>query len=150
MDNSKKNLSPMIWGPCGWIFLHSISYSYPIEPTEIHKQQYYNFLDNLKYVLPCEMCRKHYTTYFSENKPKLNSRDEFVEWLIDLHNDVNKRNNKKIYTYEEIHKKYMELYKNKKKLNPLTDDELEEIKFCFALFLVVIFIFSIWKVVKNK
>ena len=68
--------------------------------------------------------------------------------MIDLHNNVNIDNKKKVLSYEEVHKKYMELYQQEKKLNPLTDDDFDEIKLCFALMIMVIITFVIWKVVK--
>ena len=32
------------------------------------------------------------------------------QWLIDMHNEVNKLNNKKIYSYEEVNNYYLNLY----------------------------------------
>lgn len=148
MSSEKKNLSPNVWGPCAWIFLHSISYSYPENPTENHKKEYLDFLNSLTHVIPCENCRQHFSEYIIENPPKLNSRDEFSEWLIDLHNNVNMDNKKNILTYEDVHKKYMELYEDEKKLNPLSDNDFEEIKMCLALLLMVTLSYCIWKVVK--
>jgi len=148
MESRKKNLSPEVWGPCGWIFLHSISYSYPEDPSDSHKKQYSDFLYSLKNVLPCESCSKHYSDYISKYPPLLNSRDDFTKWMIDLHNNVNMDNKKKVLTYEEVHKKYMELYQEEKKLNPLTDDDFDEVKMCLALMVMVVISYAIWKVVK--
>jgi hypothetical protein len=148
MESQKKNLSAEVWGPCGWIFLHSISYSYPEDPSDTDKKQYSDFLYSLKHVIPCEKCSKHYSEYIQEFPPLLNSRNDFTKWMIDLHNNVNIDNKKKVLSYEEVHKKYMELYQQEKKLNPLTDDDFDEIKLCFALMIMVIITFVIWKVVK--
>ena len=32
-----------VWGPAGWLFLHSIAQNYPWKPTEEQKEWYYNF-----------------------------------------------------------------------------------------------------------
>ena len=31
-------MNPKIWGPPGWIFLHSIAYGYPNEPSSDEKE----------------------------------------------------------------------------------------------------------------
>ena len=99
-----------IWGPPAWIFLHTITFNYPNNPSEQDKQNYYNFFDSLKYVLPCDKCKKHYKENSRDLKDNLNSRDDLVKWLIDIHNEVNKSNNKRIYSYEEVNNIYIELY----------------------------------------
>jgi hypothetical protein len=59
------------------------------------------------------MCRNH----FYDNLKKfpltdrvLNSRKNLIEWLIDLHNSVNKFNNKPTLKYQEVVKKYLDYY----------------------------------------
>lgn len=148
MESQKKNLSPEVWGPCAWIFLHSISYSYPEDPSDIDKKQYSDFLHSLKNVIPCQSCSKHYSDYINQYPPTLNSRDDFTKWMIDLHNNVNMDNKKKVLSYEDVHKKYMELYQEEKKLNPLTDEDFDEVKMCLALMVMVVISYAIWKVVK--
>ena len=34
------NINPSIWGEPGWIFLHSITFSYPEKPTKEDKITY--------------------------------------------------------------------------------------------------------------
>ena len=41
---------------------------------------------------------------------RLNSRKDIIEWLIDLHNEVNKMNGKKVLHYDEVYKQYNEIY----------------------------------------
>ena len=39
----KKVITPDIWGPHGWKFLHYLSFGYPMNPTTEQKNQYKTF-----------------------------------------------------------------------------------------------------------
>ena len=82
-----------IWGPSAWNFLHSITFNYPISPTYVDKQNHQNFFENLQYILPCPQCQNHYAKNIQKHPIQLNSRKELVDWLIDIHNEVNIANN---------------------------------------------------------
>ena len=75
-----------------------------------------NFFENLQNILPCPTCAKHY----QENLKKFNldealeSKDKLIKWLIDIHNEVNKKNNKRIYEYDEVIKIYNKKYSENK------------------------------------
>ena len=73
-----------IWGPPAWTFLHTITFNYPHNPSDQDKQNYFTFFDSLKYVLPCDKCKKHYKDNSRDLKDNLNSRDDLVKWLIDI------------------------------------------------------------------
>ncbi len=96
--------SPALWGPHIWQTLHYVSLGYPENPTLEDKQNYKTFFNLLKNVLPCAMCREHYTQLLEQhplNDNALSSRNNLIKWCIDAHNVVNVRNNKKIYSYDE-------------------------------------------------
>ena len=105
---TKQIITPDIWGPYGWKFLHYLSFGYPTNPTIEQKNQYKTFFLSLQHVLPCSICSKHY----SENLMKyslddaLQDKDSLVRWVIDIHNSVNEIKNKKIYSYDEAIKLY--------------------------------------------
>ena len=40
----------------------------------------------------------------------LSSKDDLIDWLINAHNKVNKRNKKRLYSREEVISYYEELY----------------------------------------
>ena len=42
----------------------------------------------------------------------LNSKKALIEWLIDIHNEVNKSNNKPELTYKEVIQTYINLYQS--------------------------------------
>ncbi len=55
--NSNDGMITTIWGPPLWHVLHTISFNYPIKPTNEQKKHYYKFYKNLKNILPCKICR---------------------------------------------------------------------------------------------
>lgn len=101
-------MDPKIWGPFMWFILHIITFNYPENPTSFDKQSYRDFFNSLKYVIPCDQCRKHYTKNIQEHPitPHLDSKKYLIEWLIKIHNLVNISLNKKVYTTEEVLKTY--------------------------------------------
>lgn len=106
-----------IWGPEMWTCLHTISLNYPLKPTYQDKLDYYKFFYALKNVLPCGWCRKNYERNIRELPIRLNSKRDFVYWLIDLHNEVNGKEGKRPYTYNEVIKYYEDKLKKKIKFD---------------------------------
>lgn len=111
-----------IWGPSMWFILHSVGFSYPINPTEEDKQEVYNFFKSLGHVLPCSVCRKHFKRNFEEIPIKLNNREDLSTWLVDVHNEINGRTGKKTMTLEQVKKLYEQQYQMK---IPLNNNELK-------------------------
>lgn len=96
--------NPKIWGSSAWIFLHSISFSYPENPTKKDKRQFKTFFLSLENVLPCSLCCEHYKKYLQEHDidDALQSRKNLIHYFIRLHNHINKKyNNKKKLTIKE-------------------------------------------------
>lgn len=95
---------PNIWGPPGWKFIHYVTMGYPNYPSDEVKKKYYNYFHALKHVIPCSICSSHFTQNLEKlplTDEVLSSRDNLMKWGIDMHNFVNKLNNKKEYTYTE-------------------------------------------------
>lgn len=104
-----KNINPNIWGPSAWKFLHYITLAYPENPSNEIKDNYINFFTSLKNVLPCEKCRINYTNKLSNYPINANSGEELVDWLIDIHNDVNKTNQKHIFSRKDFEDEYINM-----------------------------------------
>jgi hypothetical protein len=104
-----------IWGPHLWFSLHTISFNYPIKPSEKDKEEYKLFFKNLQDVIPCSVCKKNYKRHLNEHpiEDYLNSRKLLVYWVIDMHNMVNAEIGKKILSYDIVLKKYEDVYKKK-------------------------------------
>tara|TARA_Y100000389_G_C17431932_1_gene503190 strand:+ start:1394 stop:1822 length:429 start_codon:yes stop_codon:yes gene_type:complete len=126
-------MEPNIWGPGAWTFLHSITFQYPETPTDIDKQKYYTFFNSLKNVLPCPVCREHYTNNLEVLQIRLDTRKDLIEWLIDIHNEINIMNNKKVYTYEEVYEIYNKMYDNTNVQN-----NRGKVDYLFVLFIISI------------
>lgn len=107
-------MDPTKWGPRLWFFIHTISLNYPDNPTYNDIKNYEDFFENLKYIIPCDKCKLHYSQRLNANpvsKHLTDSNTLFI-WTIDLHNEVNKSLGKRIYTYEEVAKIYKHHYNN--------------------------------------
>ena len=95
-DYSKNGMQTRVWGPAGWIFLHSIAQNYPQEPTIEQKEHYRSFFRLVGTVLPCRYCRESYQQFINEPDTRLDDnvmrdRTTFTKWLYDIHNKVNKK-----------------------------------------------------------
>lgn len=120
-----------VWGPSAWRFLHLITFQYPEKPKDPDKRNYYVFFNSLKDVLPCPNCREHYSNHFEKQPIQLESRKELIEWLIDIHNEVNLMLGKKEYSYDEIYGLYDGIYDSNGNSN-------SNITMIFILFLVIL------------
>ena len=110
-------MDPQVWGPPGWTFLHSITLAYPACPKKEDKEAMRTFFMNVGNVLPCDKCqsnfKKHLKKYPLTNRI-LCSREGLVNWLIDIHNEVNKMHGKRELSYEEVLQIYQEKYSGRK------------------------------------
>ena len=91
---------PDVWGPHGWKFIHFITLGY----NPKNKNNYKNFFKNMANMLPCSICSNHYREHlkiYPLNDHVLSSRQNFINWGINMHNAVNKDHNKKIYGYDD-------------------------------------------------
>ena len=99
-----------VWGPLAWTFIHTISFNYPVNPTLEDKQNYKNFIYNLRNVLPCKYCRINLTNNLKK-KPlsmcHMKNRETFSRYVYELHELVNKMLNKKSnLTYCDVKERY--------------------------------------------
>jgi hypothetical protein len=95
------------WGPAFWHVMHSVSFSYPKLPSETDKNKYAQFYEYLIDVLPCTKCRKHFAEILQIMPIQLNSRRDLSEWVVDVHNQVNKSTKKPELDYLTIVQKYL-------------------------------------------
>jgi len=82
-----------VWGPSMWHFLHTMSFNYPVTPTQEQKKHYMDFILNLRNILPCKYCRMNLTNNLATRPLKMchmESRDTFSRFIYDLHETVNK------------------------------------------------------------
>ena len=85
-----------VWGPAGWLFLHSIAQNYPWKPTNEQKKDYLQFFIYTGNVLPCRYCRESYQEFIKQpdtelTKSVMKNRLTLVTWLYNIHNKVNEK-----------------------------------------------------------
>lgn len=102
-------MEPNMWGPIYWSFLFSTVLGYPLEPGIDIQSAYYRFFRLLEQVLPCGICKANYAEHF-RNIPLnfyLYSRKALMEWVLILHNEVNRSLGKPPLMLEQAIHKYL-------------------------------------------
>jgi hypothetical protein len=91
-----------IWGPLGWMTLHSVASCYPDTPVQSEKALMQTWLDMFQSTITCPSCREHFGialgSYRRQYPQMLSSREEFLLATFRLHNAVNRRINKPIHS----------------------------------------------------
>ena len=99
------------WGPSGWNFLHTITFNYPLNPTDEDKQTYSNYFKLVGSILPCKYCRESYQIYYKyfPIDPFLDSREGVCFWLYKLHGLINEKIFKNDSSFENVIKNYEQI-----------------------------------------
>lgn len=107
---SNDGMLTTVWGPSTWHLLHTMSFNYPVNPTLEDKQNYRNFILNLKNVLPCKYCRINLKTNFKQLPLKISdmkNRESFSRYIYNLHELINKMLHKKSnLSYCDVRERY--------------------------------------------
>ena len=103
-ENGK--MSPNVWGPKAWDFLHTLTFAYPHKPSKKEQESMLNFFNSLPDILPCKMCANHCRENLSDIPPQVESKESLTKWLVEFHNEVNIQNGKPKYEYENAVKIY--------------------------------------------
>jgi hypothetical protein len=108
--NSGDGMMTSVWGPATWLMLHTISFNYPVNPSEEQKKHYYKFFKNLKNILPCRYCRENLEKNLKThklNKSVFKNRESLSRWVYELHEMVNKLLGKTSgLSYEDVRDRY--------------------------------------------
>lgn len=108
--NSNDGMLTYVWGPPLWHTLHTISFNYPVKPTDKQKEDYMNYFKSLGKVLPCKYCRDNYKENLKKiplKKSVFKNRDSLSRWVYNLHELVNKNLGKKsTLSYEDVRARY--------------------------------------------
>ena len=94
-----------------WKLLHTMSLHYPLNPTLKHKEDIQKLIKKMALNgIPCNRCLKHFIKYkdIHNISSYYTSQKGLFEYFVDLHNDVNKRNRKTLFSYDEAYN----IYKN--------------------------------------
>jgi len=108
--NSGDGMLTAVWGPSMWHFLHTMSFNYPVNPTDKDKENYRDFVLSLQNVLPCGKCRNNLKRNFKTlplTMKNMKSRATFSRYMYRLHNVVNRMLHKKIrLSYNDVRERY--------------------------------------------
>ncbi len=90
-----------IWGPLGWMTLHSVAFAYPETPTKSESELMSAWLDMFRDTITCPSCKGHFTELLAKYRAQfpnmLTNRHEFIMFTFRAHNAVNRRLTKPIY-----------------------------------------------------
>lgn len=108
--SSNDGMLTTVWGPGLWHALHTMSFNYPVHPTNDDKKHYREFILQLRWVLPCGKCRDNFVNNIKKLPLKMKnmkSRDSFSKYVYDLHELINKMLNKKSnLSYDDVRERY--------------------------------------------
>lgn len=153
-------MEPHIWGKHAWIFLHSVTMTYPDDPSNEDKKIYKNFFESLDKILPCIICRVNYKKHIN-NVPIdnfLHSRRSIVEWLINIHNQTNTMLNKPTIEYDEVINNFKKLYKKdningeeiiKTTIKSTSNLNNSNVYLCIIMILLIIIAILVWNLLRT-
>jgi hypothetical protein len=99
---------PVLWGPHLWAALHTLSIFVSFQAA---KNEWVALLTNMVVSLPCPDCTGHYRKWLKTHPFTLmrhrrsvgiNTSLNITTWILDLHNDVNRRKGVAAWTIEQM------------------------------------------------
>lgn len=108
--SSRQGMVTDVWGPAAWLFLHTMSFNYPVQPTADQRRQYRAFILGLQHTLPCGKCRENLKKNLRQmplTMRRMESRATFSRYMYDLHEKINCMLGKPSgLTYEQIRDRF--------------------------------------------
>ena len=117
-SNENNGIMTKVWGPPAWIFLHCVTFGYPVDPDKFDaknnqiegttKMRYKLFFEYVKHIFPCKYCRISYAEYLEEEPVDVENRKTLTKWLWKIHNKVNEKLEVKYNdaSFENVKKRY--------------------------------------------
>lgn len=112
------------FGPSMWKTLHSIAWTYD-HPTPEYQKKAKEFFKLIGDFIPCPSCAAHYKKYLKNNPVQAGSKDKLVQWVFDLHNDVNRRSHKPTLSFDEHQRDYQWTTEDVLKFRDMGDKRLK-------------------------
>ena len=89
LDESKMTRQEL--GNHGWALLHTMAAYFPSDPSPEQLDHAYLFLQYFGEMFPCRTCGSHFLAMLQEYPAEFQTREEFVLYMCELHNRVNRR-----------------------------------------------------------
>lgn len=93
-------MHPNVWGRHFWFTIHFAALGYPEEPGAEDRRHYKDFYENLHHILPCGKCAMHYRQHLAKHPIDVSSRQALFAWTVTIHNAVNAKGGKPIWTLD--------------------------------------------------
>ncbi|EGR30514.1 hypothetical protein IMG5_130280, partial [Ichthyophthirius multifiliis] len=93
-------------GNAGWTLLHMISATYPVEVTKDFVDRTNLFLNLFGQFYPCKECAQHFLEHTKDFQFKGRGREDFMEYMCQLHNIVNKSLKKEEFDCSKIQERW--------------------------------------------
>lgn len=119
---SDQYTNPKSWGPHFWFIMRCIANNYSTNPTKEETSHVRNFIMELQYVLPCEVCKYTFKQHYNRNPldKYLANNDKLMEWVEIIYQETKKviqdKRIKIIDSFEEVSEVALPMrtvYKNK-------------------------------------
>lgn len=97
-------ITPKDWGPFMWHTLYVIAIAMPATPSDDERAGFVDLIEGLKRVVPCGLCRAHFTEYIGKHRVSraARSRDGMLKWVLGAENAVRARQDKPLRTLDDI------------------------------------------------
>jgi len=144
-------ISPDIWGPHAWAFIHLMILAEK-EPFDKGRLPFYhNYFELLTQLLPCEKCRLHLQDNLKKLKPlsEIQTKEDLFAWSVELHNLVNESHGKPRYPFEEMYNYWKDISTGKKTMNT-TVSKKNIYKWISVVLFIIVILFIIDKVRRKK
>lgn len=131
MPRETVSAAKAFWGPPTWMTLHTVAAMAESTPFTSEKAKIFrDFVFALRYLLPCDLCRKHLTANLGKIPPPSEAADPSLAsgplaaslgsvaspliWSFSLHNEVNRSLGKPIIPISDL----LPIYLSKGKVRP--------------------------------
>ena len=140
-------MNPEIWGPHYWFVLHTISMNYPLNPTQVTKKKYYDFIQNLPLFLPDRKIGDHLLGLLDQYPitPYLDSRESFIKWMHFLHNKINNFLDKPYMKFDDFIENYHKNYRPSQEIQEEHFKHTEKLIYLGILVFITAFIVYFYK-----
>ena len=89
-----------------WLNLHWLAFNYPVNPKNKEKKQILLLIEKMQNDgIQCIYCRNHFKNFLltKDLNKIIENRDSLFSFFWECHNDVNKRNNKKVLLLDDAY-----------------------------------------------
>lgn len=101
------NLKPSMWGNTAWMFLYTLAWGYPNNPTPEEKRSALQMFYSMRDMLPCEKCRFNFQAKLKgplgvQLQDAVSCSGKLFRFVYDLESAVAHTNGKEIPSFEEV------------------------------------------------